>query len=87
MIAEGKHAKDDAAQLLGYYRQDYPSIVRAVKTRDTACTVLAHKSRFVASLAKAGLLEEKEANILEARALTMLACLHALCMRCCSGWL
>jgi hypothetical protein len=38
-----------------------------VKTRDTARTVLMHKSRFVSSLAKAGLLEEKESNILEVR--------------------
>jgi hypothetical protein len=64
-MAEGQRAKEEASGLLGYYRQDYPSIVRAVKTRDTACTVLMHKSRFVKSLAKAGLLEDKEANILE----------------------
>ena len=67
VIHEGKAAQDQAAQLLGYFRQDYPIIVRAVKTRDTARTVLMHKSRFVSSLAKAGLLEEKESNTLEVR--------------------
>ena len=67
VLGEGRAAQQAAAELLGYFRQDYPGVTQAVKTRDTARTVLMHKSRFVASLLKAGLLEAKEANQLEAR--------------------
>jgi hypothetical protein len=63
IISEGKACRDRARGLLSALRRDYPTLVRAVKTRETAQTVLMHKSRFVQSLEKAGLLEEKEANL------------------------
>lgn len=69
VIAEGNYARDRAADLLAGFRRDYPTLVRAVKTRATAQTVLMHKNRFVQSMLKAGLLEEKEGNQLLVRLL------------------
>jgi hypothetical protein len=65
VLAEGAKSRQLALSLLASFKKDYPTIVRAVKTRETSQTVLMHKSKFVRSLAKAGLLEDKEANILE----------------------
>lgn len=79
VIKEGRGSRDKAAEVLGFFRRDYPVIVRAVKTRETSQTVLLHKSRFVKSLAKAGLLEEREANKLE-------VCLVDRIVRPCARW-
>jgi hypothetical protein len=68
VIAEGTQMRDKAAELLHNFRRDYPTLVRAVKTRATSQTVLMHKNRFVQSMVKAGLLEEKEGNQLLVRA-------------------
>lgn len=62
VISEGRWSKERAAELLAGFRRDYPTLVRAVKTRSTSQTVLMHKSRFVHGMLKAGLLQEKEGN-------------------------
>jgi hypothetical protein len=62
VIEEGTFSRNNAVELLEGFKRDYPTLVRAVKTRATAQTVLMHKARFVNSMLKAGLLEEKEGN-------------------------
>lgn len=67
MIDEGCASRDRAAAILAAFKRDYPTLVRAVKTRETAQTVLMHKLRFINSMSKAGLLEEKEKNLMLVR--------------------
>eukprot|EP00892_Ulva_mutabilis_P004618 jgi/Ulvmu1/2528/UM138_0033.1 len=64
VIDEGSKSRDGAAAVLAAFKRDYPTLVRAVKTRETAQTVLMHKLRFIKSMSKAGLLEEKEKNLM-----------------------
>ena len=67
VINEGCKSRDYAAGILSAFKRDYPTLVRAVKTRETAQTVLMHKLRFIKSMCKAGLLEEKEKNLMLVR--------------------
>ena len=71
VIQEGSYSKDRATDLLAGFKRDYPTLVRAVKTRAASQTVLMHKNRFVHSMLKAGVLEEKEGNQLLVRALLL----------------
>lgn len=67
IIEEGSTSRAKAAEELRIYQNEFPELVRAIKTRDTSKTVLMHKNRHTNALHKVGLLRTKEANMIRVR--------------------
>eukprot|EP00210_Caulerpa_lentillifera_P006651 g6354.t1 len=63
-IMESKDACDKALSVMKELRISYPEILRAIKTRLSAIEVLLEKQTFLKGIERAGLIENREANLI-----------------------